>query len=208
MALFTALSCLAIAYPVAYFLALRVKRYKNFLLFLFTLPFWTNFLVLVYAWFFLLEYNGLINTLLMKVGFISQPLHMANSFFAIGIVMVYCYVPFMLMPLYAVLEKFDPRLIESSFDLGANSWQTFKKVVLPASLPGIRTGFFLVFVPSFGEFAIPALLGGSKYMFVGSLISYYFLMARNIYLGAAFTVLSAVVLALVSFGIYLVLKRK
>ena len=199
MALGTAGICLLMAYPVAYFLALRVSdRWKNILLFFVTLPMWTNFLVQIYAWFFLLERSGLVNKALLNTGLISESLHLSNNMFAVFLVMIYCYLPFMVMPLYSVLSKLDTSLLEASSDLGATSWQTFMRVTLPLSLPGIRTGFLLVLVPAFGEFAIPALIGGSKYLMVGSLISYYFLIARNTALGAAFTCLSGAVLFIVA----------
>jgi len=190
----SALLCLLLAYPVAYFLALKVRRWKNVLLFLLTLPFWTNFLIQVYAWFFLLDRNGVINLFLKAVGLISEPLHLLNNQFSIFLVMVYCYLPFMIMPLYSILYKMDKMLLEVSMDLGATSLQTFRKITLPLSITGIKTGVLLVFVPAFGEFVIPALVGGSKYMLVGSLISYYFLVARNNKLGSAFTLLSGMIL--------------
>ena len=190
----TALTGLLCAYPVAYFIALRVRRFKNLMLFLLTLPFWVNFLVQIYAWYFLLERNGLINALLLRVGLIQEPLLLSNSLFAVFLVMLYCYLPFVIMPLYNVLEKIDIRLLEASADLGATPWQTFWRITVPYSMPGIKTGLLLVMIPSFGEFVIPALVGGSKYMLVGSLISYYFLAARNNYAGAAFTCLSGMVL--------------
>jgi spermidine/putrescine transport system permease protein len=192
-----ALVCLIFAYPVAYFLARKVKKFQNVMLFFLILPFWTNILVQIYAWFFVLERNGLLNSILLKLGMIQEPLHMLNSMPSIFLVMCYCYLPFMIMPLFTTLEKIDERLIESSYDLGANSWQTFFKVTLPLSWPGIKTGFFLVFVPSFGEFVIPALVGGSKTMFVGSLISHYFLVAQDPHTGAAFTIMSGCILLLI-----------
>ncbi len=190
----SAFFCLLLAYPVAYFLALKVERGKNILLFLLTLPFWTNFLIQVYAWFFLLDRNGLINVLLKSVGLISEPLYLLNNQFSIFLVMVYCYLPFMIMPLYSILHKMDVTLLESSMDLGATRWQTFRNITLPLSITGIKTGLLLVFVPAFGEFVIPALVGGSKYMLVGSLISYYFLVVRDSRLGSAFTVVSGIIL--------------
>lgn len=186
---------LLFAYPVAYFLALKVhERWKNLLLFMLTLPFWTNFLIQVYSWVFVLDYNGLLNTVLLKIGFIDQPLHMVNSFGAILLVMIHYYLPFMVMPLYSTLEKIQHTLLEASMDLGATHWQTFTRITVPLSLSGIKTGVLLVFVPAFGEFVIPSLIGGSKSMFVGSAISHYFLVARDTQLGAAFTVLSGLVL--------------
>ena len=194
LAVATAITGLLCAYPVAYFIALRVRRFKNLMLFFLTLPFWVNFLVQIYAWYFLLERNGLINKVLLRLGFIQEPLLLSNSLFAVFLVMLYCYLPFVIMPLYSTLEKIDHRLLEASADLGATPWQTFWRITVPYSMPGVKTGLLLVMIPAFGEFVIPALVGGSKYMLVGSLISYYFLAARNNYAGAAFTSLSAMVL--------------
>lgn len=194
LALSNALICLLCAYPVAYFLAAHVKRFKNMLLFLLVLPFWTNFLVQVYAWFFLLEKNGLINALLLKIGIINTPLDISNSLFAVFIVMMYCYMPFMILPIYSTIEKLNLQLLEASADLGATPWQTFLRITLPLSMPGIKNGILLVLIPSFGEFVIPSLFGGGKHLMVGSLISYYFLVVNNSAIGAAFTLLSGLVL--------------
>lgn len=195
LALATSCMCLLVAYPVCYYLAVRVRRFQNVFLFFLILPFWTSLLVQVYSWFFVLDRYGLINTILQKLGFIQEPLPLLNNLFAVYVVMVYCYLPFMIMPLYAQLEKLNRRLLEASADLGATAWQTFWRVTVPLSLPGIKTGFFLVFVPSFGELVVPTLLGGGKHFFVGSLIAHYFLSAREPHSGAAFTVLSGLVLA-------------
>jgi spermidine/putrescine transport system permease protein len=195
VALAVTITCLVLAYPVAYFLALRVnERWKNILLFLLTLPFWTNFLILVYSWVFVLDHNGLINVVLLKLGIISEPLHIINNMKSIFLVMVYYYLPFMMMPLYSILEKIQHEVLEASMDLGATHWQTFRRITIPLSMSGIKTGVFLVFVPAFGEFAIPSIIGGGQQMFVGSLISHYFLVARDNQLGAAFTVASGFVL--------------
>ena len=206
LSIMTAVSCLICAYPIAYYLALQATRFKKILLFLLTLPFWVNYLVKIYAWYFLLEYHGLINLFLIKLGIIREPLLLASSLIGVYIVMVYCYLPFMIMPLYNVLEKIDKRLLDASADLGANPWQTFLRVTLPLSMPGIRTGFLLVMIPAFGEFVIPALLGGSKYMMVGSLISYYFLVARDRAEGSAFTNLSWIAL-IVLFAMYYAVQK-
>jgi ABC-type spermidine/putrescine transport system permease subunit I len=195
MACAVTLTCLFLAYPIAYFLALKVGgRWKNILLFLLTLPFWTNFLILVYSWVFVLDHNGLINTILLQSGIISEPLHIINNMYSIFVVMVYYYLPFMMMPLYTILEKIQHDVLEASMDLGETHWQTFKRITIPLSMSGIKTGVFLVFVPAFGEFAIPAIIGGGQQMFVGSLISHYFLVARDNNIGAAFTILSGFVL--------------
>lgn len=194
LAFVTAVLCLLVAYPIAYCLAVRVKYFKNILLFLLILPFWTSLMVQVYSWFFILEHNGLINSLLLKLGIITSPIQLLNTPFAVYTVMVYCYLPFMIMPLYTALEKIDKRMFEAAADLGATQWQTFKNITVALSMPGIKTGFFLVFVPSFGEFVVPTLLGGGKQLYVGTLITQYFLFVRNIYLGSAFTILSGLAL--------------
>lgn len=198
LAISNALICLLIAYPFAYFLAFTGKRFKNIFLFLLIVPFWTNFLLHVYAWFFVLEREGFLNNLLMALGIIQEPLHMLNSLFAIMVMMVYYYLPFMVLPIYSSLERFNVHLIEASLDLGGNWFQTFRRIMLPLTMNGVRAGFFLVYIPSFGEFAIPELMGGDKQMFVGSVVSHYILGEQTGSLGAAFTVVSCVALLLSS----------
>jgi spermidine/putrescine transport system permease protein len=207
LALSNALICLLIAFPVAYFLAFTGKRFKNLFLFLLIVPFWTNFLLHVYAWFFVLEREGFLNNLLRFVGAIHEPLHMLNSLFAIMIMMIYYYLPFMILPIYSSLERFDYRLIEASLDLGASWTQTFRRIMLPLTLRGVRAGFFLVYIPSFGEFAIPELMGGDKLMFVGSVVSHYILGEQTGSLGAAFTVVSCFILLLSAVLLYWLIGR-
>lgn len=190
----TASICLVCAYPVVYFLVFRLERSRNILLFFLILPFWTSLLVQAYAWFYVLEKFGMINTILLNLGLIASPIHLLNTQWATYLVMVYCYLPYMILPLFTTLEKLDRRLIEASLDLGANPLQTLLRVTLPLSLPGIKTGFFLVFVPSFGEFVIPTLMGGGKRFYIGSLIEHFFLVSRDVYSGAAFTCLAGAVL--------------
>jgi len=207
LAFVNSLISFCLAYPVAYFLALHVKKWKNLFLFFLILPFWTNLLVQIYAWFFVLEPYGIVNSVLLYCGIITQPLQLLNSVFAVLLGMVYCYVPFMVVPLYSTLERLDYRLLEASADLGASPFETFRRITLPLSLPGIRTGFFLVFIPSFGEFIIPSLLGGGKQMYVGTLISHHFLIMQNTSTGAALTTMSGMLLVCSSLLIYYCLKR-
>jgi spermidine/putrescine transport system permease protein len=207
LAFSTVISCLLIGYPIAYFLARKATRSKNILLFFLMLPFGVNILIQAYAWFFVLGREGLINTLFLTLGLINEPLSMLYTPVAVYIGMVYCYVPFMIMPIYAILEKLDQRFIEASMDLGASWFKTLRHVIIPLSLPGVSTGFFLVFIPVFGELVIPALLGGGRQMFVGSLISFYFLTTRNFAMGAAFTCLSSLVVMIVAFLVYWYFKR-
>ena len=202
-----AVLCLLIAYPLAYFMAIKGKKYKNILLFLLIIPFWTNFLLHVYAWFFVLERDGFLNTIMLKIGLINEPIHFLNSIFSIMVMMVYYYLPFMVLPIYSSLERFDYKLIEASLDLGASWFQTFRRIMLPLTLGGIRAGFFLVYIPSFGEFAIPELMGGDKIMFVGSVVSHYILGDQTGSLGAAFTVVACACL-LLSAGILFYLINK
>lgn len=204
----TACICLLFSYPVAYCLAVKINRYKNLFLFFLILPFWTSLMVQVYSWFFVLEHNGLLNTIFLRLGLIGHPLHMLNTTFAIYLVMVYCYLPFMIFPLYTAIEKIDRRLFEAAADLGATQWKTFWNVTVPLSMNGIKTGFFLVFIPAFGEFVVPVLLGGGKQLFVGSLITQYFLAARNPHLGAAFTAISSVILLASTATLYWIFAKK
>jgi spermidine/putrescine transport system permease protein len=194
LALVVALVCLLAAYPVAYFLAFNAGRFKQVFLFFLLVPFWTNLLILIYAWFFILERDGLLNSFLQAIGIIHEPLPLLHNLFSIALVMFYCYMPFMIMPLVSALEKIDHNLLEASRDLGATYWQTFLRIIVPLSWTGIRTGFFLVYVLSFGEFAIPLLMGGDKYVFVGNAIAHYVLHALEIEKGAAFTCLSGICL--------------
>jgi spermidine/putrescine transport system permease protein len=202
LAFSNALLCLCIAYPLAYFLAFTGKRFKNLFLFLLIVPFWTNFLLHVYAWFFVLEREGFLNNVLRAIGAISEPIHFLNSLFATMIMMVYYYLPFMVLPIYSALERFDYRMTEASLDLGASHLQTFRRIMLPLTLRGVRAGFFLVYIPSFGEFAIPELMGGDRKMFVGSVVSHYILGEQTGSLGAAFTVVSSIVLLLSAILLY------
>lgn len=199
--------CFLIAYPLAYFLAFKSKKWKNVMFFFIIIPFWTNFLLHVYAWFFVLEKEGFINNLLRSVGVIDTPIHFLNSIFSIMVMMVYYYLPFMLFPIYASLEKFDRKLIEASLDMGASFMHTLRRVLLPLTMGGIRSGFFLVYVPSFAEFAIPELMGGNKQMFVGNAISLYILGEETGEFGAAFTVVSILFLLVSAIGFYILIRK-
>lgn len=207
LALSNALLCLLIAYPLAYFLAFAGKKYNNFFLFLLIVPFWTNFLLHVYAWFFVLEKQGFLNNLLAMLGLIDNPVSYLNTPFAIMIMMVYYYLPFMVMPLYSSLERMDTRVIEASYDLGASWQQTLRRIILPLTKRGLKAGFFLVYIPSFGEFAIPELMGGDRFMFVGSVVANYILGDETGSLGAAFTVVSSIFLLLSSVVLYFIIDR-
>ena len=206
-ALANAFFCVLICYPVTYWIAFNGGRWKDTLLALLIIPFWTTYLLHVYAWMFVLERGGVLNTFLLKIGLIGAPIHFLNTPFAIMLVMIYCNLPFMFLPLYTALEKFDARLFEASYDLGATWWQTFWRVVVPETFPGIRSGFFLVLVIAFGEFAIPELIGGDKLMFVGSVITQYTTGAKTASLGAAFTLYTSLILLALIVITYFMTRR-
>ncbi|MBL4587942.1 ABC transporter permease [Candidatus Babeliales bacterium] len=181
--------CLILGYPLAYFLALKTSTYRLPLLFLLVLPSWTNIIVQMYAWFFLLQKNGIFYRVLLFFNIIHPETRLLNTTVATLFGLVYCFLPFMTLPLYAVIEKLDTRLLEASADLGATKTQAFWRIIFPLSWPGIVAGTLLVFIPTFGEFAIPELLGGSKRLVWGTLIVNKFLIDRDFSGGAALTYL-------------------
>jgi spermidine/putrescine transport system permease protein len=196
LAIATTFITFIIAYPVAYFLAFKVKNGRTLLLFGIILPSWTNIIVQVYSWFFLLAKNGLVGRAVYNLGIVSQPTSLLNSFFSTMVGMVYCFLPFMVLPIYAVLERVDTRLFEASADLGAPWFETFKRVIFPLSLPGVYVGLMLVGIPAFGEFAIPTLMGGSKNAYWGSVIVQKFLILRDWASGFALAMLGIAFLCL------------
>jgi putrescine transport system permease protein len=158
---------LLVGFPMAYAMARTSERWRPMLLMLVILPFWTSFLIRVYAWIGILKDEGLLNAFLIWTGLISAPLHIYNTETAVLIGIVYSYLPFMILPLYANLEKHDPALIEAAVDLGCPPWKAFWLVTVPLAFPGIIAGSFLVFIPAVGEFVIPDLLGGSQTLMIG-----------------------------------------
>ena len=162
--------CLLIGYPMAYAIARADRSWRNTLLLLIVLPFWTSFLLRVYAWIGLLRNNGLINQVLLSLGIIHEPLVMLQTNFAMYVGIVYSYLPFMILPLYANLEKHDPALLEAAIDLGCTPVRAFRQITLPLSLPGVIAGSMLVFIPAVGEFVIPRLLGGTDSLMIGRVL--------------------------------------
>ena len=187
VALVSTAICLAIAFPLALFIARSGPR-KNLYLSLVILPFWTSFLIRMYAWMFLLRDTGLINTVLGALHLIRQPLPMLYNNGAVILGLVYGFLPFMVLPLYATLERLDPSLAEASADLGAHPWQTLWRVTVPLCAPGIRAGSILVFVPCLGTYITSDLLGGSKTILIGNLVQNQFTSARDWPFGAAASV--------------------
>ncbi len=163
----TTLMCLLIGYPFAYFMARASQARRAILMMLVMLPFWTSFLLRIYAWKGMLSNNGVINNFLMSTGIIDAPLHMMNTEFSLMIGMVYSYLPFMILPLFTNLSKMDLRFIEAAADLGSTPWSTFWRVTVPLSKSGIIAGSMLVFIPCVGEFVIPDLLGGASTIMIG-----------------------------------------
>ena len=170
MAATATLLSLLLGYPMAYAIARAAARWRPLLLMLVILPFWTSFLIRVYAWIGLLKGNGLVNNLLLALGIVGEPLPLLNNAFSVGVALVYSYLPYMILPLYATLEKMDPALIEAASDLGARPFRAFLQVTLPLSLPGIAAGCLLVFIPMVGEFVIPDLLGGPDTLMIGKVL--------------------------------------
>lgn len=199
------LSAVLIAYPVAYFLAVRVDpKWKTILLVLVIVPFWTSILIRSYAWIFLLGGRG-IPALLEWIGI--EGVRLINTPFSVLVGIIYGYLPLMVFPIYVNLERLDKRLLEASSDLGAKPWRTFLQVTLPMSIPGIATGCMLVFILLMGEFLIPALLGGGKVFFVGNALVDLFLQSRNWPYGSAVAI-TLVVVMLITVTIYMRLIKR
>jgi spermidine/putrescine transport system permease protein len=209
MALLTTALTLAIGYPVAYSLAVHApRRWKSLLLGLVVVPFWTSFLIRTYAWMFLLRTEGLANRLLLGAGLVQRPLEILYTELAVMIGLVYGELPFMILPLYASLEKLDRTLLEAAADLGAGRGSAFRRVTLPLTAPGIAAGVVLVFIPSLGQFVVSDLLGGARSMLLGNLVQNQLSVARNHPFGAAlaFELMAAVLLLLLAYALYM--KRK
>ena len=171
--------CLLIGYPIAYGIARSPQPTRNILLLMVVVPFWISFLLRVYAWMGILKTKGLLNGLLLWAGIIDQPLELLYTDTAVYIGMIYSYLPFMILPLYANLEKLDIRLLEAAADLGARPWKVFKDITFPLSIPGVIAGCLLVFIPAIGEYVIPALLGGADTLMIGRLLFDEFFLNRD-----------------------------
>lgn len=188
------LICLALGYPLAYFIVFKGRRWRNVLILLVMIPFWTSLLIRAYSWVVILGGNGIANRTLQFLGLTDEPLTLIFTPQAVAMGLAYSYLPFMILPLYAALEKFDVRLKEAAQDLGASRWHTFWRVTFPMSMPGVIAGSILVFIPSAGEFVVPDLLGGSRTVMTGNLIQQQFLNARDWAFGSALSIMLAVLL--------------
>lgn len=188
-AAFTTIFTIIIGYPLAYYIARVSPRQRSLLLFLILIPFWTNFIIRIYAWIMILRNEGFLNSLLLNLGIIKAPLNILYTPTAVLIGMVYEFLPFMILPLYTSLEKIDQFLLEAAADLGARPWKAFVRVTFPLSIPGMIAGSILVFIPAMGMFVVPDLMGGAKTVLVGNLIRNQFLTARDWPFGSAASML-------------------
>ncbi len=203
LSVMTTAGCLLIGFPTALYLALQNERKRNLLLFLVTVPFWTNLLVRVYAWILLLRNGGLVDSGLHGLGLTDKALGILYTDGAVIIGLLYTFLPFMVLPIYTSLEKLDWRLVEAAFDLGANRFQALRRIILPLAMPGVMAGVILVFIPSLGNYIIPELLGGGKSLMIGNLIQLQFGASHNWPLGAAlsFALLGFVLLAMLLYSL-------
>ena len=199
----TTLLCAGLGFPLALFIS-RSGRWKNLWLQLVILPFWTSFLVRTYAWLFLLRETGLVNTVLMKLGVIHAPLPLLYNNGAVLLGLVYTYLPFMVLPLYATLERIDPTLLEAAADLGMRPLRAIFRIVLPLTTPGMVAGGILVFIPCLGAYLTPDLLGGGKTVMAGNLIQNQFTTARDWPFGSA---VSLVLMAIATLLLVVLIRR-
>jgi spermidine/putrescine transport system permease protein len=206
-ALTTAIA-LAVGYPMAYFIATRPPRWRLVLLVLVVLPFWTNFLIRTYAWMVLLNRQGPVNRLLEASGVVNEPLTLLNNEFAIVVGLTYAYLPLMVLPIFASLERLDARVIEAAQDLGSSRVVTFLTVTLPLTVPGVVAGCLFVFVPSFGNYIVPQLLGGGRRAMIGNLIEQQFLSARDWPFGSVLALAVMAVMMLLVFAQGVVVSRE
>ncbi len=204
MAALATIICMVMGFPLALFIS-RAGARRNLYLQLVILPFWTSFLVRIYAWLFLLRDTGLINTALQALGIIREPLPLLYNDFAVLLGLVYGYLPFMVLPVYATLERLDPSLVEAAADLGARPWATITRVLVPLAKPGLRAGAILVFIPCLGAYLTPDLLGGGRTVMIGNLVQNQFTTARDWPFGAA---LSIALMALVTALVFVFLRRE
>jgi putrescine transport system permease protein len=196
VAALSSLLCLAVGYPMALAIARAPERWRNTLLMLVVLPFWTSFLLRVTAWIGLLQDGGPVNAALLATGLVAEPVPLLYTDFALTIGITYGYLPFMVLPLYATLSRLDPALEEAASDLGAAPWRVFLSVTLPLSLPGVLAGLLLVFIPAVGEFVVPELLGGPGAQLIGRVLWTEFFTNRDWPLASALAVVMLLVLVL------------
>ncbi|MCQ4630588.1 ABC transporter permease [Shinella sp. CPCC 100929] len=204
----TVVATLIVCYPAAFCISRLSERWKNFCLFLITLPFFTSLIVRLFIWVLILRQTGLVNAVLLNTGVIARPLELIYTDGAIILGMVYIFIPFMFMPVYASVEKLDWTLVRASLDLGAGPIRTFLRIILPLTAPGIAGGAVIVFIPALGNFVVPAILGGAKVMMLGNLIEQQFLAARNWPFGSALAMMVMCVMLVLLFAYVIVSGRR
>ena len=207
LALISTFFCLLIGFPLAFYIATSNIRLRNILLVLVVIPFWSSFLLRVYAWKIILQNNGILNVILLNLGITSEPLQLLYNQYAVIMGIVYTYLPLMILPLYGYLNKFDLNLIEASKDLGLNRIKTFFKVILPLSVPGIVAGSLLVFIPVVGEFIIPEMLGGSDRLYYGKILWEEFFVNRH-WTGASALAFSGIIILVLPIVIFQILYSR
>lgn len=207
IAALTVVATLLVCYPAAFCISRLSDRWKNFCLFLITLPFFTSLIVRLFIWVLILRQTGLVNEVLLGTGVIARPLDLIYTDGAIILGMVYVFIPFMFMPVYASVEKLDWTLVRASLDLGAGPVRTFLRIILPLTAPGIAGGAVIVFIPALGNFVVPAILGGAKVMMLGNLIEQQFLAARNWPFGSALAMMVMTVMLVLLF-VYVVVSGR
>jgi len=204
MAFLTTILCLLLAYPVAYFIARSKEKTRNTLLVFIIIPFWTNLIIRIFSWRIFLATNGVLNDILMQFGLISAPLQIMRTDLAVGLVMVYVYLPYMILPLYSVIEKIDFTLLNAAMDLGANEVKAFFRVTLPLSVTGIFAGSILVFIPALGAYLITQLVGNQKSLYIGQVITYKIKnIPRNWPMASALSLTLLLIVTLLLVGAYL-----
>jgi spermidine/putrescine transport system permease protein len=208
IAALTVVATLLVCYPAAFCISRLSERWKNFCLFLITLPFFTSLIVRLFIWVLILRQTGLVNSVLLSTGVIARPLELIYTDGAIVLGMVYVFIPFMFMPVYASVEKLDWMLVRASLDLGAGPIRTFLRIILPLTAPGIAGGAVIVFIPALGNFVVPAILGGAKVMMLGNLIEQQFLAARNWPFGSALAMMVMCVMLVLLFANVIVSGRR
>ncbi|MDD4687806.1 MAG: ABC transporter permease [Candidatus Cloacimonetes bacterium] len=206
LAFYTTMLCIILGFPVAYYIARAKEKTKNMLLVFIIIPFWTNLIIRIFSWRIFLAYSGVMNDTLINLGLITQPLEILRTDLAVIMVMVYVYLPYMILPLYSVLEKLDFTLLNAAMDLGANEVKAFFRITLPLAVGGIFAGTLLVFIPSLGAYLIPQLVGNQQSLYIGQVITYKIKnIPRNWPMASALSLtllLLVAVLLLVMYGLY------
>ncbi len=203
----TTVATLIVSFPVAIWISMQTDRHRNLLILLVTIPFWANILIRTYSWILLLRETGAINTALIGIGLVDHPLQMMYSDGAVLVALVYTYAPFMVLPIYAAIERMDPRLLEAAYDLYSTRWAVLRFVIIPLAKPGIIAGCILTFVPCLGAMIAPELLGGGRNLMLGNLIYKQFTEFRNWPFGSALS-LVLLCLVMICMMVYALLSRK